>query len=164
MRLALLSCRDRLAAVSLIYRLVQHEDDPVDFARFVTEIGRTLLDSHGRTGGKITIEPLFSGITLPSRLAINLGLITEELINASLTWAFPDQDAAGHIRMTLTLGNGEGVLILRDNGQPLSAALHAQREASFSSRIIQVLAEQTGGSLTLLSDLENQVRLRFPLP
>ena len=163
-RQALVSCRDRLAAVSLIYRLVQHEEDAVDFARFVVEIGRSLLDSHGRSGGKITIEPLFSGIALPQRLAINLGLIVEELINASLTWSFPGENAGGHIRMTLTISKGEGVLILRDNGQALSPALREKRDATFSSKIIQVLTEQTGGTLTLLSDLENQVRLRFRLP
>ena len=161
---ALLSCRDRLAAVSLIYRLVRHEEDSVDFARFVAEIGRTLLDSHPRPDGKITIEPLFSGIFLAQRPAISLGLIVGELINASLTWSFADATAAGHIRMTLTMGNGEGVLIVRDNGQPLSESLRAGREATFSSKIIQVLADQMGGTLTILSDLENQVRLRFRLP
>lgn len=158
---ALLACRDRLAAVSLIYRMVQHEEDPVDFARFTTEIGRTLLNSRPRPNGRIAIEPLFSGIFLPQKLAINLGLIVEELIGASLAWSFPDETAAGHIRMTLTMGNGEGVLIVRDDGQPLSAARRAQREATFSSKIIQLLAGQTGGTLTILSDIENQVRLRF---
>ena len=160
---ALLSCRDRLAAVSLIYRLVQHEEDRVDFARFVTELGRTLSESHPRPKGKITIEPLFSGIALPQRLAISLGLIVEELINASLAWSFPDETTTGHIRMTLTLAQGEGVLIVRDNGQPLCEDLRNQRAATFSSQIIQVLAEQIGGSVTILSDLENQVRLRFRL-
>ena len=161
---ALASCRDRLAAVALIYRLVEHEDDPVDFARFAGEIGRVLLDSHRRPPGRITIEPLFSGIILPQRLAINLGLILEELISACLAWSFPDENASGHIRMTLTIGPEDGVLILRDNGQPLSAALHARRGATFSSKILQVLTEQIGGGLTILSDLENQVRLRFRLP
>ena len=160
-RTALLACRDRLAAVALIYRLVQHEDSPVDFARFVTEIGRTLLDARPRPDGKITIDPLFTNIFLPQRLSIHLGLIVEELLNASLSWSFPNETTQGHIRLTLTVSNGAGILILRDNGQPLSPALRAQREATFSSHIIQLLAQQIGGTLTLLSDLENQVRLHF---
>ncbi len=163
-RTALHACRDRLAAVSLIYRLVQHEDDPVDFARFITELGRILLASHRRPPGHIAIEPLFSGILLPQRLAISLGLIMQELINSSLAWSFPDENATGHIRLTLNLGSQDGVLILRDNGLPLSPALQARRAATFSSKIIQTLTEQTGGQLTILSDLENQVRLRFRLP
>lgn len=163
-RATLLASRDRLAAVSLVYRLVQHEDDLVDFARFAHEIGRNLLDSHQCPAGAITIEPHFSGIDLPQRLTISLGLILEELIAASLAWSFPAEDATGHIRLTFTTGGGEGVLILRDNGQPLSEARRARREATFSHRIVQILAEQIGGSLTYLPGLENQVRLRFRLP
>jgi two-component sensor histidine kinase len=162
-RPSLLAGRDRLAAVALIYRLVQHESDLVDFARFTHELGRILLESHQRPAGAITIEPLFSGVLLPQRLAITLGLILGELLTASLAWSFPDPNATGHIRLTLTTGGNEGILILRDNGQPHSAAIRTGREASFSCRLVELLAGQAGGSLTWLSDLENQVRLRFSL-
>ena len=163
-RAALHASRDRLSAVALIYRLVQHEEDRVDFARFTQEIGQSLLDAHQRPAGAITIDPLFSGITLPQRLAITVGLIVEELITASLAWSFPAAQATGHIRLTLTVSGGEGILILRDNGQPLSEALRTQREASFSHHLVNLLSEQIGGSLIYLSDLENQVRFRFRIP
>jgi PAS domain S-box-containing protein len=163
-RAALLASRDRLAAVGLIYRLIQHEDDPIDFARFIQEIGRNLLESHRRQPGLITIDPLFSGITLPQRTAVTVGLMVEELISASLRWSFPDPGAAGHLRITLTTGNGEAFLILRDDGQRLSAAQLEERAASFSGRLLQLLAGQIEGTLTYLSDHENQVRLHFRLP
>ena len=163
-RAALHASRDRLAAVSLIYRLVKHEEDRVDFARFAQEIGNSLLDAHRRPAGAITIDPLFSGIALPQRLAITVGLILEELITASLAWSFPAENASGHIRLTLTISGGEGVLILRDNGRPLSEGLRRQREATFSHHLVHLLSEQVGGSITYLSDLENQVRLRFRIP
>ncbi len=163
-RPSLLAGRDRLAAVALIYRLVQHESDLVDFARFTHEIGRILLESHQRPAGSLTIDPLFSGVLLPQRLAIPLGLILVELISDCLAWSFPGPQATGRIRLTLTTGNDEGVLILRDNGQPHSEAIRRQREASFSHRLAGLLAGQAGGSLTWLSDLENQVRLRFRMP
>lgn len=163
-RQALLASRDRLAAVSLIYRLIQHEDDPVDFARFATEIGRTLLESHERAPGSITINPLFSGIVLPQRPAISLGLILEELLASSLAWSFPSPDSTGHIRLTLTLAGNEGILILRDNGRPLSESAQRQRDDSFHHKLVSILAGQIGGTVTYLSDLENQVRLSFRLP
>lgn len=163
-RQALVAGRDRLAAVGLIYRLVQHEEDAVDFARFALELGRNLLEAHRRPPGAITIDPLFSGIALPQRTAISLGLILEELLTASLAWSFPAPEATGHIRLTLTTGGGEGVLIVRDNGRPLSEPQRQERETTFSHQLVKLLADQIGGSLTYLSDLENQVRLRFRFP
>jgi two-component sensor histidine kinase len=93
-----------------------------------------------------------------------VGLIVEELITASLAWSFPARQATGHIRLTLTVSGGEGILILRDNGQHLSESLRTQREATFSHRLVNLLSEQIGGSLTYLSDLENQVRFCFRIP
>jgi two-component sensor histidine kinase len=55
------------------------------------------------------------------------------------------------------------VLIVRDNGSLLTESLRANRMASFSWQVVQMLSEQISGVLTLLSDLENQVRLRFRL-
>ncbi len=160
-RQALRANQDRLSAIALIYRMIQHEQDPVDFARFCREIGRVILDTHGRSVTAISLEPLFIGVLLPQRMAITLGLIVEELITGCLIWSFPHQNDSGHIRITLTLSENEGTLILSENGSTPGPEQRAQREESFSHRIIQLLAGQIGGSLTLL---ENQVRLRFTLP
>jgi len=163
-RAALLASRDRLAAVALIYRLIEHENDAVDFARFTQEIAHTLFTAHRRPEGHILIEPLFAGIVLPQRLAISLGLIVEELIAASLIHAFPEETDRGLIRITLTVSGNEGVLILRDNGHPFTEAQRNLRDAGFSHRIVQLLAGQIDGTLTYLTALENQVRLRFTVP
>lgn len=163
-RRALLAGRDRLSAIALIYRLIKHEDDLIDFARFTAEIGRTLLEAHRRPAGKITIEPLFSGVSLPQRLSIGLGLIVEELITSSLAWSFPEEDDTGHIRITLTNSDGHGILIFRDNGSLLSATHRAKRKLTFSYRLQQLLAQQITGTLSYAPDLENQVTLQFPWP
>ncbi len=163
-RAALLESRQRLAAVALVYRLIQHENDTVDFAHFTSEIGRTLLDTQGRPPGNITLQPEFSGLILPQRLAIGLGLIFEELIAAALAYAFPDPSATGHLTITFSQHETTGTLTLHDTGIPLTASLRALREASFSQRLIKLLAHQIGGSLTLLADPQNQARLTFPLP
>jgi len=160
-RQALLANQDRLSAISLIYRMIQHEQDPVDFARFCREIGRVIFDTHDRSATFITLEPLFIGVLLPQRPAIALGLILEELISSCLIWSFPGENDCGHIRITLTLNEKDGTLILSENGRSLSPEERAQRAESFSHKIIQLLAAQIDGTLTLL---ENQVRLRFTLP
>ncbi len=162
-RLAILAGKDRLTAVSLIYRLINGEQDAVDFARYTSELGRSLLDSRKIPADRVKIETAFDSIHLQQRVAISLGIILEELITSSLTEAFPDQ-TGGTIRISLTTGGDEGVLIVSDNGTLLSEALRSKRIGSFSWQVVQMLSEQISGVLTLLSDLENQVRLRFRLP
>ena len=161
-RLALIAGKDRLTAVSLIYRLINGEQDTVDFARYAGELGRSLLESRKIPVERVKIETAFDSIHLPQKAAISLGIILEELIAASLTEAFPGE-TGGTIRISLTTGGGEGVLIVRDNGTLLTEVLRSKRLNSFSWQIVQMLSEQIGGVLTLLSDLENQVRLRFRL-
>lgn len=161
-RSAVLAGKDRLSAVALIYRLIGSEDDTVDFARYAGELGRTLLDSHSVAAGRIKVETTFESVRLPQKIAITLGIILEELITGSLSDSFPGE-TGGTIRISLTTGGGEGVLIVRDNGSLLTETLRARRIGSFSWQVVQTLSDQIGGVLTLLSDLENQVRLRFRL-
>jgi len=161
-RAALLAGKDRLSAVALIYRLINGEDDIVDIARYAAELGRLLLDSHQVSAARIRIETDFEPILLPQKTAITLGIILEELLAASITGSFPD-DSSGAIRISLTTGGGEGVLMVRDNGLLLTESLRAHQLDSFSWHVVETLSEQIGGVLTLLSDLENQVRLRFRL-
>lgn len=161
-RAALLAGKDRLGAVALIYRLISGEEDLVDFAQYAAELGRNLLESHKVTSGRIRIESAFESVRLPQKIAITLGIILEELISESLTDSFPGE-STGTLRISLTTGGGEGVLMVRDNGSLLTDSLRVRRLGSFSWQVVETLATQIGGVLTLLSDLENQVRLRFRL-
>jgi PAS domain S-box-containing protein len=161
-RTALIAVKDRLSAVALIYRLIGGEEDTVDFARYAAELGRLLLDSRKVAAGRVKVETTFESVRLPQKTAITLGIILEELLASSITDSFPGE-TSGTVRISLTTGGGEGVLIVRDNGSLLTDSLRTARMASFSWQVVQMLSEQIGGVLTLLSDLENQVRLRFRL-
>jgi PAS domain S-box-containing protein len=161
-RAALNAVKDRLSAVALIYRLISGEEDTVDFARYASELGRLLLDSRKITSGRVRVETAFESVRLPQKTSITLGIILEELLACSISDSFPGE-TSGTVRISLTTGGGEGVLIVRDNGSLLTDGLRASRMDSFSWQVVQMLSEQIGGVLTLLSDLENQVRLRFRL-
>jgi PAS domain S-box-containing protein len=157
---ALRSSRDRLSAVALIYRQISGEDEPVDFTRYINDLSRTILESHRAHPDRVTIETKCDAIHLPQKTAVSLGIILQELISLSLTESFPGE-TQGIIRINLTLGSGEGVLILRDTGRLLDAAARSERSHGLAWQIVESLSEQIGGVLTLMSDLENQVRLRF---
>jgi two-component sensor histidine kinase len=159
---ALLAGKDRLNAVAIVYRLINSDDDTVDFIRYASELGNLLLDTRKVSPDRLKIEVAGESALLPQKTAITLGIILEELISAAISESFPG-GSSGTIRVSLTLGGGEGVLIVRDNGTLLTDSLRERRMGSFSWHIVQTLAEPIGGVVTLLSDLENQVRMRFRL-
>jgi PAS domain S-box-containing protein len=159
-RAALSAARDRLNAVALVYRLLRSEDDTVDASRYAAELGDLLLESRHVPPDRIRIDTAVEPAGLPQRTAITLGIIMEELIIASLAGFAPDEEG-GIIRVSLTTGGGEGVLIVRDNASVPTEALRQSRMDSPSWKVVQMLSDQIGGVLTLLADLENQVRLRF---
>jgi PAS domain S-box-containing protein len=161
-RTALLAGKDRLNAVAIVYRLINSEDDTVDFHRYASELGRMLLETRKVPMDRIKLEVSADSVRLPQKTAITLGLIVEELLAAAIAESFPG-GSTGTIRISLTTGSGEGILIVRDNGTLLTDALRERRLGSFSWQMVQTLAEPIGGVVTLLSDLENQVRLRFRL-
>lgn len=161
-RTALLAGKDRLNAVAIVYRLINGEDDTVDFHRYASELGRMILETRKVPLDRIKIDVASDSVRLPQKTAITLGIIMEELLSAAVAESFPG-GGSGTIRISLTAGGGEGVLILRDNGTLLTDSLRERRLGSLSWQIVQTLAEPIGGVVTLLSDLENQVRLRFRL-
>ncbi len=159
-RLALKSGKDRLTAVALIYRHITDETDTVDFAKYARDLGRALLEGGRPTENRVTIETNFQDIRLPQKTAITLGIILQELINESLADAFLDE-AKGTIKIGLTAGMEEGILTVGDSGQLLSESMRHRRLGSFSWHIVEMLCNQLHGTISLLSDLQNQVRLRF---
>jgi two-component sensor histidine kinase len=161
-RAALLTGKDRLNAVAIAYRLIGGEDDTLDFIRYASELANLLLDSRKVPGDRIKIEVAGESCRLPQKTAITLGIILGELVSAAISESFPG-GSSGTIRISLTTGGGEGVLIVRDNGTLLTDSLRERRIDSFSWQVVQTLAEPIGGVVTLLSDLENQVRMRFRL-
>ena len=82
-RSALLAGKDRLNAVAIVYRLIQGEEDTVDFARYASELGRMLLETRRIAADRIKIEIASETARLPQKTAITLGLILEELLSAA---------------------------------------------------------------------------------
>ncbi len=160
-RQALHAMRDRLGAVALIYRLISGEGETVDFQRYVKDLGRQLLEGRG-VAGRIKIEPPLEATRLPQKTAITLGLILGELLSAILADSFAGE-TGGLIRVSLTTGGGEALLLVRDSGAVLSAAALEARLEGLPWQVIKLLAAQTGGTPTLTNDLENQASLRFRL-
>lgn len=93
------------------------------------------------------------------RVAVRLGLVTNELVTNALKHAFGGE--GGRITITLTPGPTEGVLIVADNGH----GLQGPRPGSSGTGLIASLTRQIGGRLEVNSSGSGTiVALHFPLP
>ena len=90
--------------------------------------------------------------------AVVLGLITNELVTNSVKHAFPE-DAGGIIRVAFHVEDGEGILVVEDNGRGISTG--DQSRSGMGSQLLPSMARQIGGALEL--DTKHQPGTRHVL-
>ena len=159
-RQALQAGKDRVGAVALVYRLLNGETGQVNFNKLLADMSEQILRSHRITDDRVTIAHSTDPVEVPQKLAITLGLIVQELLNTLLLHTFP-KPAKGRILVDLKQSPGQYHLSVRDNGPFQTSAMLQTRTNGFGWQIIEALSQQLGGKLTVLSDLENEIALRF---
>ncbi len=159
-RAALQAGKDRVSAVALVYRLMDGQTGLVDFNNLLSDMSQQILRSHRITDDRVTISHAAESVVVPQKLAITLGLIAQELLNTLLLHTFP-KPARGRIMVDLRQSPGEFHLSVRDSGPFQTSAMLETRTNGFGWQIVEALCQQLGGKLTVLSDLENEIALRF---
>jgi two-component system, sensor histidine kinase PdtaS len=105
----------------------------------------------------VTVEP----IEAPVSFAQPLVLAINELVVNALRHAF-DGDRAGTIRITVKRVDGELHAVVADDGKGLPANDSARR--GYGTRLVHMMAEQIGGSVTVESKAGACYTIRAPLP
>lgn len=159
-RQALQAGKDRVSAVALVYRLLDGTTGMVDFSKFTQEMSLQILRSHQIADERVTVVSSSESQPVPQKLGITLGLILQELLNSLLIHSFP-KPAKGRIQVSLRLSGHEGVLSLTDNAPFQNSLTLETRTKGFGWQIVEALCQQLNGDLQVLSDLENEITLRF---
>lgn len=158
----------RIAAVSDFYDVIANMGS-VDEIRLATYLDRVVsaLDSSLVESGRINFETEFAEITLPSRQAISLGLIVNELATNSIKHAFaPGQP--GRITIKLARHDADGLLLVSDNGNGHSNG-EANGQATLNgsglgTKLVNSFVSGLDGDLQRRStDSGTEISIRFPL-
>lgn len=157
---ALQEGKDRVGAVALVYRILDGSTGMVDLSKYAAEMGGQILRSHEVEPGRIQLITPNEPRLVTQRLAISLGLILQELLNSAIGHSFPN-GTGGKVTVGIVLGAVDGVLTVKDNGPFQTEEIRARRFRGFGWQVVESLAEQVRGELKVLSDLDNEVRLRF---
>lgn len=98
-------------------------------------------------------------ITLDSRIATPLGLITTECVMNSLKYGFKNR-TTGVIRVTMEKITDYVELVVADNGVGMS---DCRDDPGIGVHLLQSLAEQLNGTLVLESECGTACTVRFPV-
>lgn len=91
----------------------------------------------------IRIEGDIEPVSLDFDKAVVLGLIVNELVTNSVKHAFSEK--GGLIKIVFSVKDGEGVLIVEDNGR--GVGLDDQAKTGMGSQLLSAMARQLGGAL-----------------
>ncbi|QQO13249.1 sensor histidine kinase [Bradyrhizobium diazoefficiens] len=131
----------------------------MDAREYLTEICQHLTASISGTS-PVVIKADADELYIHSEQAVPIAIIVNELVTNGLKYAFPE-GRAGLIQVTLRAGD-EVVLSVSDNG----VGVHRDQREGVGSRIVSLLAQQLGGTITRENDLGSgcSVTLRMPKP
>jgi two-component sensor histidine kinase len=147
----------RVEIVGQIHRrLGNAQRERLDLALAVGDICRHLVDASNR---KVKLEVAVEPVSEAPDRALYICLIIVELVGNSLKYAFPDR--SGTIKVKLETAGPELVVAVQDDGIGLPLAA-ASSKGGFGMRIVQQLAEQLGGTITITSDAGTVCRLIVP--
>ena len=136
----------RIQALSALQEEFYRSEDfrRVNFSSFLERLARNLLEP---SGGRIEFTAELNLVELPVDLAVPLGLIANEILNATLKHASPD-DRPGHLSMRLD--QIAETLILRISGDGTGSGEDPETaKTGLGMRLIQRLATQIEGEVSL---------------
>lgn len=122
-------------------------------ARLITALADTAACSH-----RILLESGCDDLCLSVDQAVPLGLIVNEAVTNALKHAF-EPGQSGNITVRLDCSDERCSLLITDNGRGI---IGAQREGSLGMRLMQNLARQLYGRLSIETDAGTKVRLDWP--
>jgi two-component sensor histidine kinase len=160
-RLSLASAVERLSHIARVHSMLYgHTPDQqvIDFGKYLEAFCRELREA---LAGDIEVVCHGSDeLTLDSRRAVNLALITSEGVTNALKHAFPE-GRAGTVSVSCTRhGAQHASLTVHDDGIGIG---DGTSDATIGLKLIQTLAKGIGGTLSIESAEGTRVEVTFPL-
>ncbi|GBC93770.1 putative sensor histidine kinase pdtaS [bacterium HR15] len=156
----------RILAIAQVHELLSREDlDMVSLRKIASSILHNTKQALVPPGKQVRSTVEGDDVLLPLQQATAVALILNELIQNAIEHGFKDRDA-GQIDVRVQHINGEVLLEVSNDGEPLPPDFDAARSNTLGVRIIDNLVRGTlRGRFTLASDEERTVAtVLFPRP
>jgi two-component system cell cycle sensor histidine kinase/response regulator CckA len=156
--------RGRIMTMALVHeKLYQTEDlAQLNFADYAASLLNYLWRSYGLAADKVHLNMSFVPLILQVDMAVNCGLILNELVSNAIKHAFPG-GSSGEVTVVLEYdpATGTACLSVRDSGIGLPADLDWRQSSSLGLRLVQMLAGQMRGTVQTCPGSDTEFQIRF---
>jgi two-component system, sensor histidine kinase PdtaS len=134
---------DRILSMSLVHDKLYKTSDlsRIDLKSYLRDLSERLISSYSIVGEGPSLVLELESIPVTIDMAINCGLIVNELVTNSLKHAFPE-GRRGEIKVRLRRAEGGLIsLIVSDDGSGVAPGFDAARDGGLGMRLIRSLAK-----------------------
>jgi two-component system, sensor histidine kinase PdtaS len=156
--------QNRIQSLAVLHELMYDSNSPLEIN--VHEYLNKILDFHRdilqNTQEQVTIETQIVPLELPTKLAVPLALIMNELVTNSIKYAFEGRDA-GRILITVepeSEGSAAWIMTVSDNGKGLPPESE-KRKDSLGLKLVSLMTRQLKGELDTESNGGATFKLTF---
>ncbi|MEY3297856.1 MAG: hypothetical protein RLZZ597_1116 [Cyanobacteriota bacterium] len=148
---ALRDSQSRVKAMSLVHeKLYQSSDlNRINISEYIQSLLSSLLETYRINSNNIHLNLSIEPYNLDLEQALPCGLILTELMSNSLKYAFPN-GSSGEICVELRIADQQVALRFSDNGIGLPSHLDLRHVSSLGLSLVQNLAKQLKGEITLI--------------
>lgn len=149
---AVLEGQNRVQTMGLIHEsLYQNEAfDKIDMQTYLEKLVYNLIGSFGFSSNQISLSINVDKTNLLVDTAINIGLVTNELVTNALKHAFTRDDSDHELVVSLNIENERLVLLVSDNGS--GSDIKAEKPNSFGLQLIKQIIKKYQGELLIHSN------------
>ena len=142
--------RNRIDAIGTLYRILSHTAaiDHVKASDYLGAIARDAVTALEATSGAIDLAISIDDSSLSTRIAVPLGLITNELVTNSLKYAYQGRDN-GKLGLRLATNKAGLEFTIWDDGPGIDES--ARVESGLGQKLVEAFVQQLGGTMTRAS-------------
>ncbi len=165
-RSLLLESQDRVRSMALIHEKLYQTgaERGVSFAEYARDLAAHLRHSYAGDSEAVEVEVDVADVSLDMDVSVPCGLIINELLSNALKHAFPG-GRKGRVRLGLRRGEDNAlVLTVSDDGIGFPPDIDVRAPRTLGLRIVNILAAQIKGALSLQKEPGTMFTLTFPAP
>jgi two-component sensor histidine kinase len=164
-RAALLTSHGRVNSMAMVHEVFYQSGDlhRVDLDPFLRSLAAHLVSAYDFEHSPLELRITADSVQVDLDTAIRVGLAANELVSNALRHAFPERDTAGLLDIEMRVDANSAELTVADDGRGLPPGFDWTATDSLGLQLVQNLARQLRGSVTLDTANGTAFHLRFPI-
>ncbi len=157
--------QNRIKSMALIHEKLYRPKDltKINFSDYLQDLISYLSAMYRKDNHTIIFETEIDDVYINMDIAINLGLIINELVSNSLKYAFPN-NRSGNISINLQDKNQKLVLSVYDDGVGFPEDFDLNKNNSLGLQLVKAFTQQLKGNLDIDDKIGTKINITFPKP